>query len=483
MYAKRGSFIQKSCADMPSIKRNFLYSSILSVSGYLFPLMTFPYISRVLGVDNVGLCNFVDSVINYFVLFSMLGIGVVGIREVAKNKADKEALSFCFRDIIVFNLILTFIVEVILVASVFLVPRLYAHKELYFIGALKLLANVFLIEWFYKGMEEFRYITLRSIVVKALYVAAVFLFVRDRKDYGVYYFLMASMYVINAVFNWSYLRRFISFRVESARPWRYGKTIAIMGCHLILTSMYTTFNIIYLGFAANETEVGYYTTATKLYSIIMALFTTFTGVMLPRMSSLVAEEKMEEFEKLVNLSYSLLFKFSFPLVVLTVVYAPEIIHFISGSGYEGAIVPMRIVMPLMVVIGYEQIIIVQTLMPLKKDKAVFVNSMIGAVVGLILNLLLVPCLKSVGSAMVWVCSEVAVMFSAQCWLRKYWDRRFPYLMFLKELANLSPVLLGMLLVACLFELYSLPMFYALLVSCVMVIAYYLFCYKLQKARA
>lgn len=467
---------------MSSIKRNFLYSSILTVSGYLFPLITYPYISRVLGVDNIGLCNFIDSIINYFVLFSMLGIGVVGIREVAKNKTDKVALSFCFRDIIVFNLMLTFIVEVILLASVFFIPQLYVHKEMFFIGALKLLANVFLIEWFYKGMEEFRYITLRSIVVKFLYVVSVFLFVHDRDDYGVYYLLLTSMYVINAIFNWTYLRHFISFTIASVCPWRYSKTIAIMGCYSILTSMYTTFNVIYLGFVTNETEVGYYTTATKLYSIIMALFTTFTGVMLPRMSTLVAEKKMNEFNRLINLSCSILFKFSLPLVVLTIIYAPEIINFISGNGYEGAIVPMRIVMPLMVVIGYEQIVIVQTLMPLKKDKAVFVNSIIGAMVGLILNLLLVSYFKSVGSAIVWVCSEVAVMLSAQYWLKKYWNKQFPYSMFLKELANLLPMFLGMLLIIYLFNLYSFPMLYALLFSGLIVIVYYLVYYKLQKIR-
>ncbi|WP_455669613.1 flippase [Phocaeicola sp.] len=462
---------------MLSIKRNFLYSSILTVSGYLFPLMTYPYISRILGVDNIGLCNFIDSIINYFVLFSMLGIGIVGVREIAKNKTDKEGLSLCFRDIIVFNLVSTLIVEVVLLSSVFFIPQLYVHKEMVFIGALKLLANVFLIEWFYKGMEEFRYITLRSIIVKAVYVISVFLFIHKAEDYAVYYLLLTGMYVVNAILNWTYLRRFLSFTVKSACPLRYGRTIAVMGCYSILTSMYTTFNVIYLGFIAGETEVGYYTTATKLYTIIMALFTAFTGVMLPRMSALVAEGRMDEFNRLTDLSCTILFKFSLPLVALTVIYAPEIVHLISGDGYEGAVTPMRIVMPLMVIIGYEQIIIVQTLMPLKKDKAVFINSMVGAVVGLMLNFLLVPYFKSIGSAIVWVCSEVAVMLSAQHFVFKCTSKPFPLQSFFKEVWRLMPVLFffGVLGIVC--QLYVNSVVYAMALSILFILAYYWVCFK------
>lgn len=461
---------------MPSIKKNFLYSSILTVSGYLFPLITYPYISRVLGVANIGLCNFIDSIINYFVLFSMLGIGVVGVREIAKNKADKESLSLCFRDMIVLNLAATFIAEVILLASAFLIPQLYAHKEMVFIGALKLLANVFLIEWFYKGMEQFRYITLRSIIIKTLYVISVFLFVRGAEDYAVYYLLLTGMYVLNALLNWTYLRHFLSFTLRSANVFRYGKTIAVMGCYSILTSMYTTFNVVYLGFVAGEEEVGYYTTATKLYALIMALFTAFTGVMLPRMSALAAEGKMDEFNRLTDLSCSLLFRFSLPLVAFTVIYTPEIIFLISGRGYEGAVIPMRIVMPLMLVIGYEQIVIVQTLMPLKKDKAVFINSIIGATIGLALNFLLVPYLRSVGSAIVWVCSEVSVLLAAQYFVFKYLGKTFPLQSFLKEVCFLLPVLFFCGLFFCIFQRY------AMIISILFMAVYYSIYYKFSTLR-
>lgn len=434
---------------MPSIRKNFLYSSVLTAGGYLFPLITYPYVSRVLGVEGIGLCNFVDGIVNYFVLFSMLGVGVVGVREVAKNKGDREELSRCFRDIILFNVAATLVAEAALVCAVFLVPELCGHKDLAFIGALKLLANVFLVEWFYKGMEEFRYITLRSLAVKTAYVASVFLFVRDAGDCAVYYFVLAATYVVNAAVNWTYLRRFVSLRGGCFRPLRYGRTIAVMGCYSILTSMYTTFNVVYLGFVAGEREVGYYATATKLYTVVMALFSAFTNVMLPRMSALVASCDMTGFNRLADKSFSLLFRFSLPLMAFTVTYAPEIISVVGGAGYEGAVAPMRIVMPLMFVIGYEQIIIVQLLMPLRKDRAVFLNSAVGAAVGILLNVLLVPRLHSVGSALVWVCSELAVAASAQCFTYTYTGRGFPLRVLSGEVLRILPLLAALLLLRAL----------------------------------
>ena len=138
-----------------------------------------------------------------------------------------------------------------------------------------------------------------------------------------------------------------------------------------MTSMYTTFNTAYLGFVAGETEVGYYTTANTLYGALLAFFGAFTGVMLPRMSSLIAEGKTDKFNELLKKSANILFSYSIPFVILFIIYAPEIIWLYAGKGYEGAIIPMQICMPLMIIIGYEQIIITQGLLPLDKNKAVF----------------------------------------------------------------------------------------------------------------
>ena len=194
---------------------------------------------------------------------------------------------------------------------------------------------------------------------------------------------------------------------------------------MILTSMYGSFNIVYLGARCGDIEVGYYSTAIKLYTIIMSVFTSFTTVMMPRMSSLIADGKDVEFKNMTAKSIDFLLLFCIPLIVLIEVFSPEVINLIAGPGYEGAVLPMRILVPLMLLIGYEQIIIVQMLMPLGKDNAVLINSGVGAIVALILNIILVPLLASVGSSIVWFCCELAVAISAQFFVNKYIGHRFP----------------------------------------------------------
>lgn len=424
-----------------SIKRNIFYSSILTISGYLFPLLTFPYVTRVLGVANLGVCNFVDSIVQYFILFSMMGIGTTAIREVAKVKDNKEKLSLAFSSLLTLNMIATFIAIGVLILCTLIIPDLARHNEMLYIGIAKILFNSLLIEWFYKGLEDFKYITVRTIIVRFLYVIAVFLLVRNSEDYIIYFTLNVIMVVLNALVNLVHSRKFATFSFKKICIRPYVFSFFTLGLYCLLTSMYTSFNVAYLGFVCGEVEVGYYTISSKLFSLILAFFTAFTGVMLPRMSSLISEGKTEEFKTLANKSIEALLVFVLPLIIVCIVYAPTIIRFIAGEGYEGSILPMKIIMPLMLIIGYEQIIIIQILMPLKKDKAILINSFVGALVALSANIFLVSTYKSVGSAIVWIVSECTVMLSAQYFVNKYIAFKFPFLQIIKRLIITIPILI------------------------------------------
>ena len=429
---------------MASIKTNFLYSSILTSANYIFPLITYPYVSRVLGVTNIGICNFVDSIINYFVLFSMMGVTIAGIREVARNKGDKEELNRVFSALFWLNTITTTIALFMLVGITLFVDQLRGHWQLMLIGALKLVMSYLLIEWLYRGLEEFRFITIRTLAIRALFVMSVFLFVRQANDYPIYYLLCALMISGNAVLNLWYSRRFVSLKLHRLEISTMIKPYFVLGVYSLLTSTYTSLNVTYLGFVAGETEVGYYSTASKLYFIFIAFFTAFTNVMLPRMSTLLSEGKIDEFKSLLRRSNNVLFTFSIPFIILTVIYAPIIIRIIAGEGYEGAILPMQILMPLILIIGYEQIIIVQGLTPLKMDKAILINSIIGASMGIILNIVLVPTYKSVGSSIVWLSCEICVLVSAQFFINKALLASFPWKHMLRNITQNIPLLILLL---------------------------------------
>ena len=265
------------------IKKNFLFSGILTVSNYLFPLITFPYISRVLGVKGVGLYNYVDNIINYFILISMMGISIIGIRVIAQNKDDKIKLNKSFSSLFLLNAIFTVIATVILITVIELVPKFSIYKEMLYIGSAKLFFNLFLIEWFYKGIENFKLITIRTILIKLIYVILIFLFINNPSDYKTYYLITICSVLFNAIVNWIYSKKFVVFSIKTIDYKPYIPSIINLGVYALTNSIATTFNIMYLGLISGDTEVGYYTTAAKIYNIFLSLYTAFTGVMLPRM--------------------------------------------------------------------------------------------------------------------------------------------------------------------------------------------------------
>ncbi len=433
------------------IKTNFIYSSILTVSNFIFPFLTFPYISRVLGVNNVGIYNWVGGIVQYFILFSMMGIAIVGIREVAKNKNNPEELSKTFSSLLMLTVLTTIISLMVLFILMAIVPKFGEYKEMFYIGAANVFVNLFLVEWFFKGIEDFKYITIRSIIVKGLYVISVFVFIHHKEDYVTYYLLTVGAVVLNSLFNWIYSRKFVHFSIKNINLKLFLKPFLILGTYLLFNSMYATFNVAYLGFVGGNKEVGYYTTATKLYGILLAFFSAFTGVMLPRMSALVAENNFPEINRLIAKSFDILYTFCFPVIIFFMFFAPEVVRIIAGVGYEGSILPMRIVLPLMLIIGTEEILIIQLLMPLNKDKAIFINSVIGAIVGVALAIILVKNLHSVGSSIVWVCSEFSILISAGYFVKKYIGIHIPYKMLLFKFLYAIPYILICYVVIVLFS--------------------------------
>lgn len=451
------------------IKKNFFYSSILTTANYIFPLLTFPYVTRVLGPTNIGICNFVDSIIHYFLLLSMLGIGVVGVREIAKAKNDQKKLSQVFSSLVLLNLLSTVLALVILFVCVLYVPMFREYREMMWVGALKILFNTLLIEWFFKGIENFRYITIRSIIVRTIYVVCVFLLVRSSDDYEIYYLLLTLMIIINAFFNIFYSRKFVKFSFSNISFRPFIGPILIMGLYMVLTSMYTSFNTTYLGVVAGETEVGYYSVATKLYHVLISLFSAFTGVMLPRMSSILSEGRIDDFKNLLNKSVSVLFSFSIPIVIFSIIYAKEIVYIIAGANFDGAVLPMQICMPLMIIIGYEQIIIIQGLMAMDKNKAVFINSIFGAIIGIVLCILLMKPFKSVGASIVWFCSELVVLSSASVFIKKYIQIKFPFKKLFRMIVYHIPLIIILFLSHIVDLNYWLSIFSAFFVTCLYVI--------------
>lgn len=420
------------------IKRNFLYNLFLTLSNYIVGLIVFPYISRVLGVANIGIIGFVDNSINYFILFATMGISTIGAREIARVKLDKINLNSVFNSLLALSSIFLAIVVVIYFALIYAVPDFSQYKSLFLIGSAKLIFTIYSVEWFYRGIENFKFISIRNGVVKVFYLILIFLFVRQKDDVEIYFLLTVLSIVVSSAINLWYARKFVSFAFKNITITPFVKQVLYIGSYSLLTSMYTTFNIMYLGFVRSSVEVGYYWTALKIFTIIMGFYTAFTGVMMPRMSGLVVRMEFDKFQELIKKSFDLLLSFVLPVIVVSTILAPQLIYILSGTGYEGAIIPMQIIMPLLLVVGIAQIIAVQVLMPLKHDSIILRASIVGAVVGILGNLIFVSKYGSIGTACVLLISEIVVTVYYIYYSNNQKIISYSFSMLKRHLINLSP---------------------------------------------
>lgn len=414
------------------LKKNILYSGVLTASLYVFQLITYPYVSRVLGVENIGLCNYILSIVQYGVLFSSLGISVLGVREIAKSKDDLCQLTRTFSGLFTLHILFTLIVLVIYLIIINTVPQLENYKKLLYIGAIQIASTPFVAEWFFKGLEDFKYITIRSTVIRVLYVISIFLFVKEANDYIIYFSITIGMMTANAIVNWTYLTKKTKIALVSPSSiYSYFRPLIYLGAQNMLAASYTTFNVAFLGFISNPTEVGFYTTATKIEGIIIALYSSFTMVMMPRISVLLEQKNNKNVEQLIKKSFDLMFALIIPCVIIIEFFAEEIVYIIAGRGYEGAVSPLRIVAFLLLIVGISQILVVQLLMPIRADKEIFICYVVGAIVGLFSNILLVPIFLSCGSSFVWLISEFFVAILAY----HYACRKFIQIHILKQIIS------------------------------------------------
>lgn len=420
---------------MASVKKNFIYNLILTLSTYVFGLIVFPYVSRVLGVDNLGKVNFADQVIRYIMLFAAMGVSTVGIREIAACGDDRAKRSEVFSSILCIVLFLSALSLAVLFVLTFTVPRFTDIRSLLVIGSFYVIGTTFLIEWFYQGLENFRFVAIRTIVVKILYVVAVFLFVKTREDFPIYYLLVVLSICINAIINFLYSRKFVDFNFKGISLRKYSKPILSLGIYMIMLSFFSTFNVLYLGFAQDDYAVGIYSTSIKVYSILLGVMSAFTMVMMPRMSALLSCGKQDDFLEKLSISFDLVFSVSIPLVVGGVVLAPQIVSILAGPEYADAVLPMRIVMPNLFVVSCAQIWVMQILLPLKKDRLVTTSSVCAALIGVAMNIILVGKLSAVGSAIVLIVAELcgdAISFVYS--LRNHLLKLPPFKKFARQLA-------------------------------------------------
>lgn len=402
-----------------SLKLNFIMNAILTMSSFVFPLISFPYVSRVLLPVGTGKVAFATSLISYFLMFAQLGIPTYGVRACAKVRDDREALSRTAQELLIINLVMSAISYAALFGAVFLIPQLREEKMLYIVVSLTIICTTIGMEWLYKALEQYTYITIRSIIFKLVALIAMFALVRAEKDYVIYGGITILASSASYIFNFLHVRKYISLKPTGGYQFKpHLKAVAIFFAMACATTIYTNMDVVMLGFMTSDETVGYYNAAVRIKTIMVSIVTSLGTVLLPRASYYVQQGRMEEFRAITRKALNFVLVAATPIMLYFILFARDGIYLLSGDAYAGAILPMQLIMPTLLLIGLSNILGIQILVPTGREKTVLISVIAGAVTDVICNALLIPRFGAAGSAVSNSVAEAVVLIVQIIALRK-----------------------------------------------------------------
>lgn len=444
MKQKRGS--KMKCGEgKPSIKKNLVMNTILTMSSFLFPLITFPYVSRILLPVGTGKVSFATSLISYFNMLAQLGVPTYGIRACAKARDDREKLTRTAHELLIINLAMSCFSYLLLIIGLLFIPRLREDRSLYLIVSLTIILNAIGMEWLYKALEQYSYITIRSMIFKVISLTVMFLMVHHQEDYVIYGGITILASSASNIMNLFNVRRYIAIRpIGKYHPMRHMKAVAVFFAMACSTTIYTNLDTVMLGFMKTDTDVGYYNAAVRIKTILVSIVTSLGTVLLPRMSYYIEHEQFRKFYKVSRKSLNFVILLAAPLVLYFIAFARHGIYFLSGTAYEGAVIPMQIIMPTVLLIGVTNILGIQILVPLGKEKTVLKSEIAGAVIDLILNLILIPHMSSSGAAIGTLIAETVVLIVQYVGLRREGKKLFQTIQYGKIVSALFLAVLASL---------------------------------------
>lgn len=403
-----------------SLKLNFIMNIVLTGFTIIFPLIIYPYISRILLPEGVGKVALAISIVSYFSMFAQLGIPIYGLRLVAQLRDNRNALTKAVQELFVINMFTTFIAYTTLILAIFCIPQLREEKLLYIIMSPSLILNTIGMEWLFKGLEEYTYITIRSIIFKTIGLILVFLLIRSKSDYIVYGTITIISGYLAFVLNFIYSFKWINLKpLQNYNFKQHLKPILIFFAMACAITVYTNLDTVMLGFMKTNTDVGYYSVAIKIKNVLVGLITALGAVLLPRCSYYIKQNLFNEFKKVSSKAMSFIFVFSVPLLIYFMLFAKYTVLFLFGSDFTGSIIPMQVIMPTLLFIGITNLIGYQIMVPLGKENLILYSVIAGGIIDIILNLLLIPRYSATGAALGTVFAELIVLLFQVVAMKKY----------------------------------------------------------------
>lgn len=393
---------------MTSVKCNFTYNILYQVLTAVLPLVTAPYIARVIGVNGVGLNSYVYAMVSYFLLFAILGLNNYGNREISRCRDDLDARSSKFWQIYFMQLMISAIVLVVYV----LFCCFLLKDEYKFVGALSvfyILGAMIDINWFFFGMEQFKTTVARNSIIKLCTFALTFIIVKKESDLWKYVLLLSVSYFISQAVLWFFLKRHVVFVKPKIKDiLQHVKPNLVLFLPVLAISIYEIMDKIMIGAISGHVQTGYYDSAYKIIRMPGLIFSALGTVMLPRISNLVAKKQYDAANQYIRDSLQFAVMLSSAMAFGLASISNRFIPIFYGNGYEPCILIMQCLSPVLIFSSWKSILRTQCLIPKGKDRSYIISVVLGAAINLVINSLLIGRIGAFGAAIGTLSSEIIV---------------------------------------------------------------------------
>ncbi|MGI6094995.1 MAG: flippase [Lachnospiraceae bacterium] len=391
-----------------SLAKNSIYNVIYKGLNVVFPLATSMYVSRVLLSGGIGQVASAKNLVTYFTLLAALGLPTYGTKKIAENKDCKEKLERVFSELFLINLISTFICAIAYYSIVISVGKYRQDLFLYIIVGLQVVLNIFNIDWVYQGIEEYKYIMVRSFAIKIISFVFIVIFVRNQDDYLFYAFASVLGVALNYVLNVFHLRKILKFRLRGLNLQQHMKVLIVLFSSSIAVEIYTLSDITMLTMMTDKIHVGYYSNAINGIKTIKDMIVAVCAVFLPRLSYYYSQKIEDQFKALAEKGVKILLFFSLPAATGCFLLADKIVVILFGADFANAILTVRILTVSIVTIGISNFIGYQILVVVGKEKIMLIISSFGTIFNIFLNYFLIRNYAHNGAAIASATTEIIV---------------------------------------------------------------------------
>lgn len=389
------------------IKRNIFYNTLYQLVNMIIPILTTPYLARVIGAEGVGISAYAKCIAGYFVLFSMQGLNNYGNRTIALANG-KEEISRCFWEIYIVQLISSIISLIAFIGYIW-GNREEMYAKALVINSIYVISAIFDINWFYYGIGQFKLTSVRNIIVKIISAILIWGFVKSKKDILIYIGIVSFGFLTSNIILWKYLKNYIQFvRVSLKDCIKHIKPNFILFIPVLSISVYKLMDKIMLGNLSDVTQIGYYENATNIITMPLALITAMGTVMLPKISSLIRMGKDKEVQIYNRDSIQLMIGVSLPFAVGVSCIAENFIPWFLGEEFKDCIIVLRLLAITCPFVALGNVVRNQCIIPFKEDFIYIKATILGAGINFIINYTLIPDLGAVGAAIGTIGAEMCV---------------------------------------------------------------------------